>query len=107
MDINITNPIRNKYEFKVHRKEAITNIHVKTTSCIDPNTIKSVFKGFFHRANPICSEKYIKEEVKFLIDMFVENGHNKQLLKNLKIEYNNKKNNNSTHKKSKIETAQL
>ena len=29
LDINITNTINNKYEFKVHRKKAITNIHIK------------------------------------------------------------------------------
>ena len=90
LDINITNTINNKYEFKVHRKKAITNIHIKPTSCIDPNIIKSVFQGFLHRAHLICSEKYIKEEEKFLIDMFLENGHNKQLLKNLVIKCNNK-----------------
>ena len=71
LDINITNTINNKYEFKVHRKEAITNIHIKPTSSIDPNIIKSVFKGFLHRAHSICSDKYIKEEEKFLTDMFV------------------------------------
>ena len=90
LDINITNTINNKYEFKVHRKKAITNIHIKPTSCIDPNITKSVFKGFLHRAHSICSEQYIKEEEKFLSDMFVENGHNKQLLENLVIKYNNK-----------------
>ena len=92
---NITNTINNKYEFTVHRKKVITNIHIKPTSCINPNIIKSVFKGLFHRAHSICSEKYIKEEEKFLIDMFVENGHNKQLLKNLVMKYNNKKNKNN------------
>ena len=35
----------------------------------------------------------IKEEEKFLINMFVENGHNKQLWKNIVVEYNNKTNN--------------
>ena len=100
LDINITNTINNKYEFKVHRKNAITNIHIKPTSCIDPNIIKSVFKGFLQRAYSICSEKYIKEEEKFLIDMFVENGHNKQLLKNLVIKYNSKKNNKNNHENS-------
>ena len=39
LDINVTNTINNKYEFKVHRKKAITNIHIKPTSCIDPNII--------------------------------------------------------------------
>ena len=97
LDINITNTINNKHEFKVHRKKAITNIHIKPASSIDPNIMKSVFKGFFHRAHSICSNKYIKEEEKFLIDMFVENGHSKQLLKNLVIKYNNKKKNKNNH----------
>ena len=61
------------------------------------NIVQSVFKGFFHRAHSICFEKYIKEEEKFLINMFVENGHNKQLLKNLVIKYNNKKYNKNNH----------
>ena len=65
LDINITNTINNKYEFKVHRKKAITNIHIKATSCINRNIIKCVFKGFLHRAHSICSEKYIKEDEKF------------------------------------------
>ena len=97
MDINITNTINNKYKFKVHRKEAITNIHIKPTSSIDPSIIKSVFKGFLHRAHTICSDKYIKEEEKFSVDMFVENGHSKQLLKNLVIKYNNNKNNHENN----------
>ena len=93
MDINVTNNINNKYEFKVHRKNPITNIDIKPTLCIDPNITKSVFKSLLHRAHSICSKKYIKEGEKFLIDMFVENGHNKQLLKNLVIKYDNKKSN--------------
>ena len=76
LDMNITNNTTNKkYEFKVHRKDAITNIHTKPNSCIDPSITKSVFKGFLHRAYTICSEKYIKEETQFLVEMFVENGH--------------------------------
>ena len=31
LDINITNTIKNKYEFKVPRKRAITNMHIKPT----------------------------------------------------------------------------
>ena len=53
LDIRITNTINNKYEFIVHRKEAITNIHIKPTSCTDPNTIKSVSKGFLLIAHSI------------------------------------------------------
>ena len=65
LDISITNTINNKYEFKVHRKNAITNIHIKPTSCIDPNIIKSVFKGFLHRAHSICSENISKKKKSF------------------------------------------
>ena len=98
LDINITNTINNKYKFKMQRKKAITNIHIKPTSCIDPNIIKSIFKGFLHRAHSIWSQKYIEEEEeKFVIDIFVEKGHNIPFLKNLMIEYSNKKNNKSNH----------
>ena len=68
---------------KCTAKKAITNIHIKPTSCIDHNIIKSVFKGFLHKAHSVSSEKYIKKEEKFLINMLIENDHNKQLLKNL------------------------
>ena len=90
-------PLTTNVNTKCTVKKSITNIHVKPTSCIDPNAIKSVFKGFLHRAHWIYSEKYIKEEEKFLIDMFVENGHKKQLLKNLLVEYKNKKTNKNNH----------
>ena len=93
LDINITSTINKKDEFKVHHKKAINNIHIKLILCIDSNIIKNVFKGFLHIAHSLCSGKYIKEEKKNLINMFVENGHDKQLLKNLVIKYNNKKNN--------------
>ena len=69
LEIKITNTINNKYEFKVHCKKAITNIYVKPTSCIDPNIIKSVFKGLLQRADSTCSQKYIKEEEKLLMDI--------------------------------------
>ena len=97
MDIDITSTFDKKYEFKQDREKVLTNIHIQPTSCVDLNTIKSVFKGFLHRAHLICTEKYIKGEEKFLTDMFFENGHNKQLLKNLVVEYNNKKNNINNH----------
>ena len=48
LDINITNASNSKYEFKVHRKKAVDNIHIRPKSCIDPNIIKCVFKGFLH-----------------------------------------------------------
>ena len=47
LGINITNNTTNrKYQFKVHGKDAITNIHIRLNSCIDPSITKSVFKSF-------------------------------------------------------------
>ena len=75
LDINSTsNTTNKKYEFEVNQKDAITNINIKPNSCIDPSITKSVLKGFVHRTHTICSEKYIKEETYFLVDMFVENA---------------------------------
>ena len=43
LDINITNNTTNrKYKFNVHRKDAITNVHIKPNSSIDPSITKSV-----------------------------------------------------------------
>ena len=50
--------------------DAITNIHIKLNSSIVPSITEIVLKGFLHRAITICSEKYIKEETKFLIDIY-------------------------------------
>ena len=97
LDINITNNTTNKkYEFKVHRKDAITNIHIKTNSFIHRSITRCVFKGFLHRAHVICSEKHIKGEIQFLIGMFVGNGHKRTFLENsVKVFKAKKKNNDS------------
>ena len=64
-----------RYDFKIHRKDAITNVQTKPHSSINPKIVPGIFKGFSVCARRICSEKYLIEEINFLIDMFVENGH--------------------------------
>ena len=60
LDINFTNDTTNKKcEFKGHPKDAITIIHIKPISCIDPSITKIIFKGFLYQALVICSEKQI------------------------------------------------
>ena len=76
LNINITNNTANKkYKFKVHRKDTITNIHIKPNSYINPSTTKSVFKGFLHHAHTIYSGTYIKEKTQFLTYVFLNNGN--------------------------------
>ena len=55
-------------------KKPITNVQVKPESSHDPRVLKGIFKGFVHRALRICSEKFLTEEIEFLINVFTENG---------------------------------
>ncbi|XP_065678811.1 uncharacterized protein LOC136093634 [Hydra vulgaris] len=75
LDLCIINNKNGKYEFRIHRKNAITNIQVKATSNHDPQILNGIFKGFVHRAFNVCSQKHIENELKFFIQVFVENGY--------------------------------
>ena len=46
-----------------------------------------VFKYFLSRAHKICTEKHLQSEIEFLIDIFTENGHNRNTLTNIATEY--------------------
>ena len=51
---------------------------LKCDSKVALNVSVSVFKGFLSRAYKICSERYLDEEIPFLIDVFTENGSEKK-----------------------------
>ena len=73
--IIIENKATETYNFKIYRKNAITNVQIKKNSCVDSKVTQGVFKGFLSRAWKICTEKYRQDEINFLIQVFVENGH--------------------------------
>ena len=54
-----------------------------------PSVSVSIFKGFLSRAYKICSERYIDEEIKFLIDVFTENGYKRKTLEKITKNYLN------------------
>ena len=83
MDIETKNNRQGSYDFKVFRKNAITNVQVKPTSSHDPKILNGIFKGFVHRAYKICSEQYLTSELEFLINVFVENGYDERTLRKL------------------------
>ena len=84
LDITVKNEKKGNYEFSVYRKEAITNIQVKHHSNHDPTILRGIFKGFVYRAFTICSETHIEEDLKLLINMFMQNGYKKdELLKSI------------------------
>ena len=45
------------------------------------------FKLFLSQAYKICTEKYLQSEINFLIDIFPENGHNRNTLTNIATQY--------------------
>ena len=54
-----------------------------------PNVSVSVFKGFLSRAYKICPQRYIDEEVQFLIGVFTENGCERKTLEKIRKKYLN------------------
>ena len=93
LDITTTNTGRNSYSFKVFRKQAITNVQVKSTSCHDQMTKDGIFKGFISRAKAICSPSNLQAEIDFLVNVFVSNGYKRQDLERLIVEFNRPRNN--------------
>ena len=83
LDVTIINTGAGKYEFKMHRKNAITNVQIKPHSFVNPSLIRGIFKGFVSRAKRLCSGKYLDEELHFLVDMFAENGHDGNYLNSI------------------------
>ena len=106
LDIKIKNN-SGKYESDVHRKTSLTNVQIKPHSCIPPDTITSIFKGFLARATKICSEKYLREEIEYQTDIFCENRHDRKTLQKIinsfekKTRSTNNNNNNSNTNKNK------
>ena len=75
LDVIIINTAAGKYEFKIHRKNAITNARIKPYSYLNSALIRGIFKGLVSRAKKLCSKKYLDEKLNFFEDMFVENRH--------------------------------
>ena len=91
LEVKTINNQRGKYDFDIYRKNAITNIQIKPTSSHDPKVLEGIFKGFVHRALTLCSEKFIEPELKFLVEVFTENGYNVKSLNHIVSEMKVKK----------------
>ena len=80
LDLNIINNKSGRYEFEIHRKNAITNVQVKRNSGHDVKILRGRFTGFLNRTYIVCEEEHLKEEIDFLINCFVGNGYEKRQL---------------------------
>ena len=100
LDVTITNTRKNSYDFKIFRKTSIAKVQIKSKSNIPPH----IAIGFLPRAYKIRTEKYLQSEIDFLIDIFTENGHNRNTLANIATEYlqniNKPKSNNQNNTKN-------
>ena len=104
LDLSIINTKNGKYDFNIYRKEAITNVQIKTTSSHNPKILEGVFKGFIHRAFNLCSQNYIEQEIEFLVKVFVENGYErKELMKIINEMRRNRKHNCNITNKSQVQ----
>jgi len=83
LDITVMNNGAGRYDFKVFRKNAITNVMLKPSSSVNPDLVKGIFKGFVTRAIRICSTEFLQSEIDFLISVFAENGHDADNLKSI------------------------
>ena len=83
LDITVMNNGVGNYDFKVFRKEAITNVMQKPSSSVNPELVNGIFKGFVTRAIRICSPEFLQSEIDFLINVFTENGHDGDQLKSI------------------------
>ena len=81
LDITVMNNGAGTYDFKVFRKQAITNVMQKPSSSVNPELVNGIFKGFVTRAIRICSPEFLQSEIDFFINVFRENGHDGNQLK--------------------------
>ena len=104
LDVTIASTGNNSYDFKIFQKTSITNVQIKPNSNIEPHITRGVFKGFLSRAYKIYTEKYLQSEIDFFIDIFTENGQNRNTLTNVATEYlrniNKPKSNNQKNTKN-------
>ena len=73
---------------KVYRKPSNTNIILKPNSCHDPAIHIATFKGEICRATRICSSpQQLQEEIKYILDIYEDNGHNRSQLEKIAQDY--------------------
>ena len=58
--------------------------------------MKGIFIGFIDRADNICSDNFIGDEIDFLVNVFVENGYDETFLRNI-IKQRRRKGNNDSY----------
>ena len=88
LDVHLKREPNGKLSTSVYRKPSNTNITIKPNSCQHPNTAIASFKSELCRAYRICSSNtHLQKEIKFITDLFVDNGHDRALLEKVATSY--------------------
>ena len=89
LNVNVTRHKDGSISTKVYRKPSNTNIGIKPHSCQDPKTAISAFKGELCRCHRLCSSKEETDKaIKFVLDLYQDNGHDRDKLKKIADAYN-------------------
>jgi hypothetical protein len=88
LDVNLTRLSNGRISTGIYRKPSNTNVIIKPHSCQHPNTILSTFKSELCRAHRLCSSTIqTKEEIDLTLNVFQDNGHNRNCLKDIVKHY--------------------
>ena len=88
LDVLVTRDNDGNMQTEVYRKPSNTNVGLKPQSCQDPNTAISTFKGELCRCHRLCSTpEKTKEAINFVLNMFEDNGHDRQKLQQIAYNY--------------------
>jgi hypothetical protein len=81
LDVHLTRLPNGKITTCIYRKPSNTNIITGPTSCQEPTISISTFKSELCRAHRLCtSPTQTKKEIRFTLDVFEDNGHNRHKL---------------------------
>ena len=100
LDVFVTREEDGKLSTRIYRKPSNTNLTMKPQSCQNPQTAVSSFKSELCRSYRLCSSlDQTKKEIDFIINMYEDNGHDRDSL--LKIASAYRPPTEQTHTKTK------
>ena len=84
LDVLISKQDDGTLETSIYRKPSNTNVCIKPQSCQEPKTSLASFKGELCRCYRICSTpERLANDIEFTLQLYVDNGHNKQKLQQI------------------------
>ena len=88
LDVYVTRQNDGTFTTKIYRKPSNTNIGLKPQSCQDLKTVVASFKGELYRCHRLCTSlEQTKKEIEFTLNLYEDNGNNREMLKKIADTY--------------------